>query len=375
MEKKLLFVASTRAHICHFHLPYLRQFKADGWTVHAACGGEEGEIPYCDHVMRLPLRKRMLAPGNFRSSRRLRERIMREGYGTVIVHTSLAAFFTRLAVLGMKDRPAVINMVHGYLFDERTPRVKRGVLLLAEKLTAPVTDLVITMNQCDREIARKHRLGRETAFVPGVGVDFAGLEQHGAEDPQTLRRSLGIRENDFVLICPAEFSKRKQQSVLIRAMTMLPENAVLVLPGDGKKRDACIKLARKLKVRHRIHFPGYVEKITPWYQMADAAVFSSRSEGLPFSLMEAMYFGLPAVASDVKGHTDLIRNGKNGLVCPCGDHAACAGQIKWLMEHPDLARSMAEAAAENVRRYALPVVLPQVLELYRNAAFSPLMGE
>ena len=66
MDKKLLFVASTRAHICHFHLPYLRQFKEDGWVVHGACGGDDGEIPCCDHVLHLPLRKRMFALGNFR---------------------------------------------------------------------------------------------------------------------------------------------------------------------------------------------------------------------------------------------------------------------------------------------------------------------
>ena len=112
MKGKLLFVASTRAHICHFHLPYLRQFKQEDWILHAACGGEKGEIPHTDQVLDLPLQKRMFSFSNFRAAAILRKQILRERYDAVIVHTSLAAFFVRLAVLGMNSRPKVINMVH-----------------------------------------------------------------------------------------------------------------------------------------------------------------------------------------------------------------------------------------------------------------------
>ena len=165
MKGKLLFVASTRAHICHFHLPYLQQFKQDDWIVHAACGGDRGEIPHADSVLELPLQKRMFSCKNFRATGILRKQIRQERYTAVIVHTTLAAFFVRLAVLGMKDRPKVINMVHGYLFDDRTPILKRSILLAAEKLTAPVTDLLITMNSCDEQIAHKHRLGKRICQI------------------------------------------------------------------------------------------------------------------------------------------------------------------------------------------------------------------
>ena len=213
MDKKLLFVASTRAHICHFHLPYLRQFKEDGWVVHGACGGDDGEIPCCDHVLHLPLRKRMFALGNFRATHLLKKQILQEKYTSIIVHTSLAAFFTRLAILGMKHRPKVINMVHGYLFDERTPLLKRSILLAAEKLTASVTDLLITMNCCDTEIAKRYKLGTVIETVPGLGVDFSALELHRTGNPAQLRRTLDFKKDDFVLIYPAEFSSRKMQHI------------------------------------------------------------------------------------------------------------------------------------------------------------------
>ena len=374
MAEKLLFIASTGEHICHFHLPYLRQFKEEGWIVHAACGGTKGSIPYADSVLYLPFQKQMLSLRNFKAAELLRKQILKECYTAVIVHTSLAAFFTRMAVWGMKNQPALVNMVHRYLFDERTPLLKRTILLAAEKLTASVTDLLITMNCCDEKIAKKHRLGKQICSVPGVGVDFSALASRRTGCPESLRRSLGIKPDDYVLICPAEFSDRKQQHILLRAMTALPENTVLVLPGAGKCLSDCQELAQKLGISRRMRFPGYVEDIEPWYEMANAAVFSSRSEGLPFAVLEAMYFGLPVVASDVKGHMDLITDQKTGLLYTCGDWVACAEQIHRIMKDRELARSISESAQEHVQQYDLPNVQPQVMALYHKAINKTAVG-
>jgi glycosyltransferase EpsD len=371
MGEKLLFAASTAAHIRKFHLPYLRRLKAEGWEIHAACSGSGEGIPHTDRVIEIPFRKRMFSVDNLRAAWLLRREIRVACYAAIIVHTSLAAFFTRLAVLGLKDRPKVVNMVHGYLFDDRTPLLKRSLLLAAEKLTAPATDLLITMNRYDFEIAKKHRLGIRIEPAPGVGVDFSALEAGRTGCGDELRRRLGIRPEDFVLIYPAEFSDRKMQHILLHAMAALPEHAVLVLPGTGDRLNACRELAKKLGISHRVRFPGYVADMPAWYEMANAAVSASRSEGLPFNVMEAMYFSLPVVASRVKGHVDLILDGKTGLLYPCGDWEACAGQIRRLMEDPALARSLAQAGAENVKQYGLRAVEPKVMGLYRSAGDTP----
>jgi len=98
--------------------------------------------------------------------------------------------------------------------------------------------------------------------------------------------------------------------------------------------------------------------------MADAAVSASRSEGLPFNIMEAMYAGLPVVASCVKGHEDLITDGENGLLYPYGDAAACAQAISRLLEEPDLKARLRRAAAEQAKDYSLENVLPIVMDAY-----------
>ena len=360
MTRKVLFTASTFSHIRNFHLPYLEYFQTNGWTVHAACGGEPVSIPCADRVIPLPFKKQMRSPDNLRAAAMLRREIRREGYDLISTHTSLAAFFTRLAVKGMRDRPAVVNTVHGYLFDDQTPALRRNILLAAERFTAPQTDLLLTMNRWDDALARRHRLGRRTANIPGVGVDFSRFDGENSGAGAALRGEWGVPQDAFVLICPAEFSKRKSQEVLIQALTELPERAVLVLPGQGALLGPCKALAVRLGLKERVIFPGQIGDMAPWYAMADAAASASRSEGLPFNVMEAMYCGLPVAASAVKGHTDLITHGETGLLYPYGDTAACAGALRALMDSEPLRRTLGQAARENVRQYGLDRVLPQV---------------
>lgn len=370
MEKRVLITASVYRHIRNFHLPYIDAFRERGWSVHIACADAPEQIPGAECVFSLPFTKRMTAPQNFIAAHKLRRLIRKYRYDLIVTHTSLAAFFTRLAVKGMRSRPRVVNMVHGYLFDERTPALKRAVLTGAERFAAPETDVILTMNRWDYEAARAMRLGREIDPVPGIGVDFSRLDGVVPARGRALRQELGIPSDAFVLIYGAEFSARKDQGTLLRAMALLPACVYLLLPGDGKLLDGCKTLAGELGIEGRVRFPGQAADMTPWYLAADAAVSSSRSEGLPFNIMEAMYLRLPVVASRVKGHMDLLREDESGLLFAPGDENACAQQIMRLVEDPALGRTLGMRAHEDAGQYALEHVLPKVMAYYEGEKFA-----
>lgn len=356
MERRILFVASSFSHIRNFHLPYINAFNERGFKVDVACGGEEMYIPGADRIIRLPFEKSMSSPKNFRAAKILRA-LMPE-YELLSLHTSLTAFFARFAALGLRKRPLICNIAHGYLFDSDSSVSKRAVLSAAEKLTAPVTDLLLTMNQWDYEYAVSHRLGKRIANIPGMGVDYSKAA-YTSEQAEEFRHSQGL-EGRFVMTYAAEFSARKSQRVLIEAMPLLPDKAVLALPGRGALRDECMALAQKLCVGDRVLFPGQVDNVPLWYLASDAAVSSSRSEGLPFNIMEAMHAALPVVASNVKGHTDLLDNGC-GMLYPYGDSAAFADAVKKLMADGELCRHLGESARAEAEQYGLKKVLPVVM--------------
>ncbi len=354
--KKVLFTASTYSHINHFHRPYLAALRQEGWTVHVACGGAVQPIVEADQVIHVPFQKKMTAPNNWVATRQLRTLIKKEGYDWIATHTSLAAFFTRLACKGLKNRPRIVNMAHGYLFDDQSSWTKQAILRTAEQMTARETDSLLTMNQWDFDMATRYHLGKTIANIPGIGVDFP----HENPDKNTLRKDYNIPEDAFVLLYPAEFSKRKNQKFLINALKNLPKSVFLVLPGNGIFLEEWKTLAQGLPVL----FPGYLTDVSPWYQMADCVVSASRSEGLPFHIMEAMYHQKPVVATAVKGHTDLVIPGETGFLFPFDDEATFCHHIQALAESPELVSQFGKTAKAQVMQYGLDVVLPQVMAHY-----------
>lgn len=358
MSKKVLIVASTFSHIVSFHLPYVERFHRLGWEVHIACGGDVKEIPNADRLYLFPFEKRISSFSNFRASAAIRKLTLHEEYDLVITHTSLAAFFTRLAFKGMKHRPKTINVVHGYLFDDDTPVMKKLVLEAAELFTAGQTDKILTMNAYDTVWATKHHAAPVVHRIAGMGAAAGKCENLKS------RTDYGLSEDDFVLVYPAEFSERKNQRMLIEAMPMLPANVKLLLPGTGDRLQFCRELAERLGVKDRVIFPGYITGIYSVLCLADAAVSSSRSEGFPFNIIEAMLASLPVIASNVKGNADLVEDGVTGMLFPFNDKYAFSKGVESLMENEKLRQSMGTRGKGRAGMFALASVLEPVMNEY-----------
>ena len=250
---KILYTASSSAHFRSFHLPYLAALRSLGWDVTAAANGSGEGLGDGVRFLAVPFTKSFVSPRNFRAAALLARDIRENRYDVIVTHTSLAAFFTRLGVmLAGKQRTRVVNTVHGYLFDGDTGALRRTVLLAAEKLTAGVTDDILVMNRCDETIAKEHRLCRGSVyFIPGMGVDFSRFPSAAPEERAAARAAYSLPEDAVCLVCAAEFSKRKNQTLLLDALSRLPENYHLLLPGDGALLQECKARAGELGVAPR----------------------------------------------------------------------------------------------------------------------------
>lgn len=366
--KKILYTASTDGHLRSFHLPVLRALTQAGHDVTAAASGDGQGLGV--RFVPVPFTKRFVSVKNFSAAAALAKLIRKERFDIVLTHTSLAAFFTRFGILlAGKKNTRVVNTVHGYLFDDETPFLRRAVLLGAERLMSCVTDDILTMNRQDTKIAQKYRLCRgHIAQIDGMGVELSRFSPASRAEKVAARRALGLPEGAFVLVYAAEFSARKNQQFLIGALPRLPENVWLVLPGRGALLEDCRALAERLGVSGRVVFPGYADDVAVCYHAADACVSSSRSEGLPFNLIEGMSCGLPAIATRVKGNEDLIFDGETGSLFPFGDSAALRECVEKLLSDPTSLSAMGEKARAGVQKYDLQNVLPTVLPWYVGTA-------
>lgn len=371
--KKVLFVASTLSHIENFHVAYLKEFKEQGYSVHVMGKlNNKSEILYADKIISIPFEKNMLSLKNFALSFKIAKIIKEENYDIITLHTSLAAFFSRLGImLCLKKPKLIINTVHGYLFDYNSSLLKRCIMLLAEKLTKCVTNVIITMNSLDYDIAKRYKLYKDNLYLTnGMGINLSLFPPVSYKDKITLRAKYNFSKDDFILIYVAEFSKRKNQKFLLDSINKLVNdgftNIKLLLLGDGQFLDELKVYAQTLGISNNALFVGYSKNTCTYYQLSDICVSSSRIEGLPFNIMEAMSTGLPVIASKVKGHTDLINSNENGFLFEYDNIDEFCLHVKNIYCNKDLHHKMSLKSVELVKKYSIDVVLPKTISIILN---------
>jgi glycosyltransferase EpsD len=123
------------------------------------------------------------------------------------------------------------------------------------------------------------------------------------------------------MIYAAELSKRKNQSFLLDIFKELEKSTfdnILLIVGKGQMRESLQKKAENLGISKKVHFLGFRKDIPELLAVSDLCVSTSLQEGLPVNIIESLAMGIPVVASKIRGHIELIRNGENGFLCEPG---------------------------------------------------------
>ena len=307
---KILYAASNMEHINNFHLPYINALRADGHTVKVmACGdGADFDIPFV---------KKHFSSQNRKNQKLIKNIILNEQFDAIIVNTTLAAFHIRRA-LSRKKRPRLMNIVHGYLFADSDTSIKKRVLLFCEKILKKKTDELVVMNKEDLKIAKENSLTiGPVKEIQGMGATVKE-SQFSVDEIREQMKS----KDKFVMTYVGELSERKNQKILIASMPdikMAIPNAMLWLIGDGKKKTEFVELTEELGVSDCVAFAGKRLNPCDYIRASDLYVSASKIEGLPFNIMEALGCGKTAIASDIKGHRDIIEHEKTGFLFPYND--------------------------------------------------------
>ncbi|MNI34657.1 putative glycosyltransferase EpsD [compost metagenome] len=370
MSGRVLFCATVVSHLKAFHLPYLQWFKEQGWEVHAAACGEEA-LSHVDKQFNLSIERSPFKWSNITAYRGLKQLIDRNDYDIIHCHTPMGAVLTRLAARNARHRGTkVIYTAHGFHFFTGASKVNWLIYYPVEKWLSRYTDCLITMNREDYERIQKRRFrAKSIAYVHGVGIDFNKYKPVSADEKAQLRAEYGIENDKFVLIYAAELTRRKNQNLLFEVIDKLREripNIQLLLAGKGELEAYYKGLAQEMGLEDRVTFLGHRSDMNKLYAMSDLAVSSSRQEGLPVNVMEAIASGLPVVATDVRGNRDLVSDGVHGLLVELGDAAAFGEAILQLFEKPALRESISREYVRLTKLYSISNVLGEVTPIYRN---------
>ena len=366
--KKVLFVANISKHILRFHLPYLKWFKEHGYETHVAAGGNE-EIPWCDVKHEVSIERSPFSLKNIRAHKELKKIIEANQFALVHGHTPMGGVLARTAsVAARKNGTKVLYTAHGFHFYKGSPLANWLLYYPVEKYLASYADGIITINHEDyRLLSDKNFQVKDKFYINGVGVDPARFNPITPEIKSKLRNELGYSDNQFVLVYVAEFIHRKNHRFVIDAAVELKStipDLKILFAGRGILLEEMKKFAQDKGVSEYIDFLGFRTDIEKVMSIADVGISASRQEGLGLNLVEEMFLGLPVVASQDRGHRELVVQGENGFLYEQNKQEEFVSYITQLYNDTEKRKAFGEKSKTLADKFSLENSVNSMAKIY-----------
>ncbi len=367
--------------------PQLKYFLSRKLTVGIVCspGPELKELQQNGFQVHPVLMDRKISVNsNLKSIYQMAKIIRENQYDLVHVHTPIAAVLGRIAakLAGVKR---IVYTSHGFPFHDLSSPSQYRFYFTVEKLTALITDLILSQNHEDIATAKKLSLcPPEKLRYLGNGIDidrFKG-DRLDSTAQQKLRKSLGIPETANLIIGTiGRLTRKKGSAYLIEATAkLLPEfpNLHVLVIGAQLNTDPepfqteLIERIHTLGIKEHVTLTGERHDIPELLDLLDIFTLPTFThEGLPRSILEAMSMSLPIVATDIRGCREAVVHGKTGLIVPPKNSDKLAEALRTLLSHPELRQAYGKAGRERVQaEYNEELVFQRLTVFYKELGIS-----
>ena len=364
---KILYVTTISNTVNAFLIPHIKMLIDEGHQVDVAFNIEQEVKPEIYEmrckIHQLPLQRSPLKKDNFRAYKILKKIIISEGYDLVHTHTPIASAIVRLVCRSLNN-VRVFYTAHGFHFFKGAPIVNWFIYYPVEKWLARYTDTLITINKEDYSRAKRKFKAKRVEYIPGVGIDLEKFST--VEIDRNLKRSqLGLPEDAFVVLSVGELNTNKNHEVVIRAIKNLKNSKIhYIICGKGKLEVYLNNLNKKLGLEEQIHLLGFRNDIPEIFKISDVFAFPSYREGLPVALMESMASGLPVVASNIRGNSDLVEDGKCGYLIEPKDSEGFSKRIKELSINKTLRIQLSTNNTIKADKYSINNIIKNMKKIY-----------
>lgn len=281
-------------------------------------------------------------------------------------HSAKAGFLGRLAGRWLRFS-VVLYTPHAFPFLMEDSRSRQRFYLALERLAAPWATRILCVSESERRAALEAGLGpAEKLLVIPNGVPLPPLSP---EARQEARRRLGV-EKELVLGSVGHLSEQKGLIYLLRALRGVLRRypqARLFLFGRGPLEGTLRRQAKALGLSEAVRFMGLREPMEDYYPAFDLFVLPSLWEGCPYSLLEAMSFGVPTVGTRVVGIVDAVQHGESGWLVPPRDAEALERAIEELLGDAPRRQRLGQGARRRIAKHFLQEhFLERMARLYRS---------
>ena len=345
----------------------------------------------------IPELGRRVALGNdLRAFVRLFRLIRRERPDILHTHTAKAGGLGRLAALlhnglnrlGGGGSIRLVHTFHGHLFHGYFPPFWSWLLILGERLLSRFTDRIITVSESvKRDLVERYRIcGAEKITVVPLGLDFDWVSDLEGQAGR-LRLALNLPSETVTVGIVGRLTSIKNHALLLAALRRVAgRNIRAILVGDGELREALEGAVRDHGLEEIVIFTGWQQDRARIYADLDIVCLTSRNEGTPVALIEAMAAGTPIVATRVGGVPDLmVGKGEeqsegfelfsNGVLVPPDEPDLLAAALDFLAARPALRHRMgAVGRAAVLQRFSRERLIQEMQAMY-TALLAPVASE
>ena len=294
--------------------------------------------------------------------------VLRAGqFDIVHTHGTNAGALGRLAARRVGVR-AVVHTLHGFPFHEFHTPVTRAILCTIERRLGRLTDYFLTDGTFVASEAVRLKIAppdRIRALISPID----SIPAVSAARRREARLRLGLPEHALVVGTVARLEEQKAPFDMVDAFAALGRRDVyLVWIGGGGLHAKTERRIRAKGLADRFLLLGERDDVPALLPGFDVFALSSRWEGLPCSVVEAMTCGIPVVANAVNSVPEIVVAGKTGLVTRPNDPASLACGIGYLLDHPHEAARMALAAREHIgEQFRSDLLGKELLDVYETA--------
>ncbi|TOG57356.1 glycosyltransferase family 1 protein [Vibrio parahaemolyticus] len=272
------------------------------------------------------------------------------------LHSSKAGILGRLVAKSL-GIPTVFT-VHGWSFAEGVKSNKRSLYMRIERLFCRYfSDQLITVSEQDRELALKNNIAEERIMT---------TVHNGICPPKYPSCYRDFSKETFKLVMVARFSEQKDHFTLLQALSKLSSsNWEIDLVGKGKLVGFYKSLAIDLGISEKVNFLGQRDDVEELLSKSDIFLLISNWEGYPISILEAMSYGLPVVASDVGGVRESVTHGYNGCLIPRGDVEYLKNTIDDLLHDKETLKAMSSNNLNDyLEKHTINAMTEKTLKVY-----------
>lgn len=291
-----------------------------------------------------------------------------ERYSVVHTHSSKAGILGRWAAW-LAGVPVIVHTVHGWSFNDFQKPLFRKLFIFLEKATARFTTKIICVSRKDIETSLKHEIAQEEKFeFIKYGIPLSRFRKSSG-DMTAKRRALGISNDGPVVGMISCLKPQKSPLDYIKAAVRINQERPdlnFLLVGDGTLRRACQDFLAKSSLNGRFIFVGWRRDVSDILDVMDVAVLTSKWEGMPISLIEALSKGCPVVATGVGGTPELVKNRVTGYITRPGAYEEIAEKVLEIFEGTQTLSKMKREAARSIDdSFDVTKMVANVQNLYR----------